>query len=46
MFHTRKLPFVLLLIFLGLILIGINSGEVPIVLQKAKSICLSCIKIG
>jgi hypothetical protein len=46
MAKSRKLPFSLMIFFLILILIGINSGEVPVVLQKAKSICLSCIGIG
>lgn len=37
---------VLVLVFAGLLLAGINLGEVPVVLEKAARICLSCIGIG
>ena len=44
--RSRKLPFFLLLVFLCLLVLGINLGEVPVVLEKATSVCLSCIGIG
>jgi hypothetical protein len=43
---NRKLPFFLIVVFLALFLIGINTGDVPVVLEKATRICLSCIGIG
>lgn len=42
--YTRS--YVLLILFLILMVIGINAGEVEAVLEKAISICLSCIGIG
>lgn len=44
--HSRKAPFLLLLLFLVLFLIGINMGEVSAVWEKAVRICLSCMGIG
>ena len=44
--RTRKLPFIMILFFLLLIMLGINSAEVPAVMQKAVRICLSCMGIG
>lgn len=38
--------YVLLVLFLLLLVLGINAGEVEAVLEKAISICLSCIGIG
>ena len=46
MTRTRKKPYVLMVFFLLLLLVGINLGEVPEVLQNAVNICLSCIGIG
>lgn len=43
---TRKLPFLLLFIFLALFLFGVNAGEVTAVFEKAVTICLSCIGVG
>jgi hypothetical protein len=43
---SRKLPFLLFLLFVCLLVLGVNLGEVPVVLEKAVSICLSCIGIG
>ena len=43
---SRKTPFLLLLLFLVLLLVGINVGEVSAVWEKAVRICLSCIGIG
>jgi hypothetical protein len=39
-------PFLLVLFFSLLIVVGINTGEVPAMLEKAVKICLSCIGIG
>ena len=44
--RPRKLPFILFAVSLGLLVLGITLGEVPVVLEKAVSICLSCIGIG
>ena len=44
--RSRQTPFLILLFFIGLLILGINLGEVPVVLEKATSICLSCIGIG
>lgn len=43
---SRKTPFLLLLFFLFLFLVGINVGEVSAVWEKAVRVCLSCIGIG
>ena len=42
----RKIPLLLAAFFLALCLVGINLGEVSVVLEKATRICLSCIGIG
>ncbi len=42
----RPTPLILMLFFCLLLLIGINLGEVQVVLEKATAICLSCIGIG
>ncbi|CAB5091922.1 Uncharacterized protein TDE2370, clustered with polyferredoxin [Olavius algarvensis associated proteobacterium Delta 3] len=42
----RRSPFIVMVVFLLLFIIGINLGEVPVVLAKAIRLCLSCIGIG
>jgi len=42
----RHLSFFLFFLFLCLLVLGVNLGEVPVVLEKAASVCLSCIGIG
>lgn len=42
----RKTPFLLILFFLGLFLIGILLNEPMRVLEQARIICLECIGIG
>ncbi len=42
----QKIPFILLVFFLTLWMIGLAVGEPTRVLEQAKSICLSCIGIG
>ena len=42
----RKLPIFLLALFLVIMVIGLSLGEYGYVLEKAVSICLSCIGIG
>jgi hypothetical protein len=44
--ESRKTPFLLLIIFLILSIIGINMNEVSAVWEKAVRICFSCIGIG
>ncbi len=44
--NTRKSGFLLLLLFLIFFIIGINTGEVAAVWEKAVTVCLSCIGIG
>ncbi|MDJ0830433.1 MAG: CD1871A family CXXC motif-containing protein [Desulfobacterales bacterium] len=45
--HAKKvLPIILMVFFTVLMIAGINLGEVPVVLEKAVKICLSCIGIG
>jgi hypothetical protein len=41
-----KISYFLLVLFLILMVMGINLGEVEAVLEKGISICLSCIGIG
>jgi hypothetical protein len=43
---SRKIPFLLLLLFLILFVLGVNLGEVASVWDKAVRVCLSCIGIG
>jgi hypothetical protein len=43
---TRKIPFLVLLIFLILSIIGININEVTAVWEKAVGVCFSCMGIG
>ena len=45
----KKIPkrsLTLMLVFCLLLLVGINLGEVQVVLEKATELCLSCIGIG
>lgn len=42
----RAFPFLLIILFLILILLGINLGEVSTVLEKATKICFECIGVG
>jgi hypothetical protein len=42
----RKLPFILVILFLVLLVIGINLGDVSSVFEKAIRVCLSCMGIG
>lgn len=42
----RKLPILLFGLFVILMIVGLGLGEYPSVLEKAISICLSCIGIG
>ncbi|MBL7195087.1 MAG: hypothetical protein ISS64_02145 [Desulfobacterales bacterium] len=42
----RAFPFLLIILFLILILLGINLGEVSTVMEKATKICLDCIGVG
>jgi len=42
----RRLPWVLLTVFLGLMAAGLLLGEYKAVLEKAVTVCLDCIGIG
>ena len=42
----RKLPWILLTLFLGLMAAGLLTGEYRTVLEKAVTVCLDCIGIG
>ncbi|MFC1837742.1 CD1871A family CXXC motif-containing protein [Thermodesulfobacteriota bacterium] len=44
--HVRVTPFVVILFFLIIGIVGIMTGEVSRVLQQAVQVCLSCIGIG
>jgi len=44
--NIRTAPFVTILIFLVLGMIGITTGETGRVLEQAVQVCLSCIGIG
>lgn len=44
--RLRITPFVVIVIFLALGIIGISVGEPERVLKQATQICLSCIGIG
>lgn len=41
-----KISLWLLIIFVLLLLLGLNSGEVASILNSGTSICLSCIGVG
>ena len=42
----RKLPWILFVLFVAIMIVGLNLDEYTYVLEKAISICLSCIGIG
>ncbi|MEA4870098.1 MAG: CD1871A family CXXC motif-containing protein [Christensenella sp.] len=42
----RALPYLILALGAGLIVLGIWGGEVAVVLSRAINICLECIGIG
>jgi hypothetical protein len=42
----RKLPWILLAAFLGLMVAGLLLDEYRTVLEKAVTVCLDCIGIG
>jgi len=42
----RKLPLILFVLSIALMVIGIKMGEYEAVLEKAVTVCLSCIGIG
>jgi len=42
----RKLPWVLLMVFLTIMVAGLFLGEYKTVLEKAVTVCLDCIGIG
>lgn len=44
--RIRIAPFITILFFLGMGMIGIMAGEVSRVLEQAVQVCLSCIGIG
>jgi len=44
--RIRIVPFITILFFLGMGMIGIMAGEVGRVLEQAVQVCLSCIGIG
>ena len=43
---VRVTPFITILVFLVMGMIGIMTGEVGRVLEQAVQVCLSCIGIG
>jgi len=44
--RVRVAPFIIILIFLIMGIVGIMTGEVNRVLEQAVQVCLSCIGIG
>jgi hypothetical protein len=42
----RRLPWILLTIFLVMMVAGLLLGEYKMVLEKAVTVCLDCIGIG
>jgi hypothetical protein len=42
----RRLPWILLTVFLVLMITGLLLGEYKMVLEKAVTVCLDCIGIG
>jgi Mg/Co/Ni transporter MgtE len=42
----RRLPWLLVAAFLGLMVAGLLLGEYKTVLEKAVTVCLDCIGIG
>ena len=43
--RVRKAPFIIILVFLIMGIVGIMTGEVSRVLEQAVQVCLSCIVI-
>lgn len=41
-----KLSIWLLILFVVLLIVGINTGEITTILNSGTSICLSCIGVG
>ena len=44
--RVRVAPFIIILVFLIMGIVGIMTGEVGRVLEQAVQVCLSCIGIG
>ena len=42
----RKVSLILFVLFVVIMVVGLGLGEYPSVMEKAISICLSCIGIG
>ncbi|UCE40537.1 MAG: hypothetical protein JSV17_13930 [Candidatus Aminicenantes bacterium] len=42
----RKLPLIIFVVFVVIMIAGLSLGEYAYVLEKAVTICLSCIGIG
>lgn len=42
----RRLPWILLALSLGVMVVGLLLGEYKTVLEKAITVCLDCIGIG
>ena len=42
----KKLPIILFVLFVAIMVVGLSLGEYAYVLEKAVTICLSCIGIG
>jgi hypothetical protein len=42
----RRLPWILLAVSLGIMVVGLLLGEYKTVLEKAITVCLDCIGIG
>ena len=45
-YKVRKAPFIIILVFLVIGMIGVATGETGRVLEQAVQVCLSCIGIG
>jgi len=45
-YQVRKAPFIIILVFLVIGIIGVATGETTRVLEQAVQVCLSCIGIG
>ena len=41
-----KVTIWLLILFIGLLIFGLNTGEIANILNSGTSICLSCIGVG
>jgi hypothetical protein len=42
----RKKPWILFMVFLACLIFGLSVGEYRSVLEKAVTVCLSCIGLG